>query len=249
MANIADLAGKFIHKAGEAEQYRRFLVYGRNKLGKTTFCASAPNVLIIDPEGGAEASASGCDVWTITKWEDIENIRKFLRTDEAKTKYEWVAFDGLTRIQSMALTFAMKQGEERELDRIPGMVQQRDYGKAGELIKQLLWQLQALPYNVIYTAQERVEEAGAFDEDESDCGPTRRVPDLPKGARSAVNSIVDVIGRLYIAKSEKDGKTIRQRRLFIGPHPDLDTGCRTTVKAPKSIAKPTTETLINALTK
>lgn len=247
MADISELAAKFIHTAGESEQHHRILVYGRNKVGKTSFCASAGNVLIIDPEGGAEASAHGHDVWTITQWTDIEDVRKFLRTSEAQSKYGWVAFDGLTRIQAMALSFAMKQSEERELDRIPGLVQQRDYGKAGELVKGLLWQLQALPYNVIYTAQERMEEAGSFD-DESDGGPVRRVPDLPKGARSAVNSIVDVIGRIYIARTEKDdGKVVRQRRLYIGPHTDLDTGCRSVGKVPKSIANPTVDKLLNTI--
>lgn len=248
MATIQEIAERYIHTAGSAEAHRRILVYGRNKVGKTTFCASAPDVLIIDPEGGAEASAHGRDVWTIGQWSDIEDVRKYLRTSDAQGKYKWVAFDGLTRIQAMALSFVMKQQEERELDRIPGMVQQRDYGKAGELVKGLLWQLQGLPYNVIYTAQERVEEAGSFDEEE-DGGPIRRVPDLPRGARSSVNSIVDVIGRLYISRRETgEGKIVRQRRLYIGPHTDLDTGCRSVSKVPKSIANPTIEKLISTLT-
>src|SRR5690349_22812622 len=83
-----------------AERKPRILVYSRNKKGKTRFGATAPNVLVLDPEHGtAEESRIDPDVWPITTWEDMDDVYKFLR--EGKHNYEWVVVDGLTRTANM----------------------------------------------------------------------------------------------------------------------------------------------------
>ena len=155
----------------------------------------------------------------------------------------------------MALRFVMKMQEQRDLDRIPGMVQQRDYGKSGELMKGMLWNLHTLPLGVVYTAQERMESAGAFaddDEDIEDPG-VRFVPDLPRGVRSSVNAIVDVIGRIYTVKVEgvspTTGKEIKgvQRRLWLAPSESFDTGARSRVQLPDYIKGPTVPKLLTAI--
>jgi hypothetical protein len=122
----------------------------------------------------------------------------------------------------------MRVEEERSLDRQPGFVQQKDYGKANELLRQMMTNFHALPQGVIYTAQERMLVEGEFaDEDEEVENPSvQYVPDLPKGIRSEANAIVDVIGRLYIVQVEKGDKKVAQRRLWIGPSEVYDTGYR-----------------------
>lgn len=236
------------------ERKPRILVYARNKKGKTRFCATAGKVLIVDPEEGTiEESKLDPDVWPVQTWEDMDDVYKFLR--EGKHEYEWVAIDGLSRIANMALRYVMFQAEQRDLDRRPGQVGKQDYGKAGELIKGMLYNLHNLPLGVIFTAQERIMDAipsGDEDEDSEDAA-MMYVPDLPKGVRGAVNSIVDVIGRLYTVKTTikakaPDGKIVErenviQRRLWIEPHVSYDTGYRSAHTLPSYIKNPTVEKL------
>lgn len=242
------LAAKNIRKPGTKP--KRILVYGRNKKGKTNFGASAPKTLILDPEFGAEELDDTKDIWPITKWEDMNDAFKFLRFGEHD--YEWVCVDGLTRINNMALRYIMGQQEERDLDRIPGQVQQRDYGKSGELMKGTLFNFHALNMGVVFTAQERQEDPGEFDSEDEDSEPAaaRFVPDLPKGVRSSVNSIVNVIGRIYTVKivnPRNEEQMIVQRRLHIGPTEAFDTGVRSKHVLPDYIKNPTVPKLVELM--
>jgi hypothetical protein len=242
----------------EKEKFPRLLVYGRNKKGKTTFCSSASNVLIIDPEEGTKyLTKTDPHVWRINKWEEMDEVEKFLRL--GKHDYQWVALDPMTRIHNMALRWVMNQANERSLDSRPVMVDKRFHGQAGEMTKQLLWNFHSLPMGVIYTAQERIEAAIGMDDDEdADDAATSFVPDLPKGARNAVNSIVDVIGRIYVVKTDVkfrnpttkqvEEKTVLQRRLWLEPHPAYDTGYRSEyVNLPQYLKNPTVPKLLELI--
>jgi len=238
------LGAKHIRKPGDKP--KRFLFYSRNKKGKTTLGASAPKTLVLDPERGAEELPENVDLWPIDRWEDMNDAFKFLRF--GNHDYEWVNVDGLTRVNNMALRYVMNQQEERDLDRIPGQVQQRDYGKSGELMKGMLFNFHTLPMGVVYTAQERQEIAGEFDSEDEDSeqAEARFVPDLPKGVRSSVNAIVDCIGRLYTVKIEhpKTQLMVVQRRLHIGPSEAFDTGIRSKHPMPDMIKNPTVPKLV-----
>ena len=252
VAKYRKIAASKIHKPGQRPDQKRILIYGRNKKGKSFFSATAPNVLMIDPEGGNdELSKLNPDIWTISSWEDLNDVFKFLQSGEHE--YEWVVFDGMTRIANMALRFVMKEHEERSLERIPGMVQQRDYGKAGELVKGLLYNMQSLPLGIIYTTQERQESPGDFGEEDADVEEvsSRFVPDLPKGVRSAINGIVDVIGRIYTVRTEviRNGKEIEylQRRLWIAPTEAYDTGYRSSHRLPDYVKNPTVGKIVSLI--
>lgn len=242
----------------KAERKPRILVYSRNKKGKTHFCAAAGKgrVLVIDPEEGtSEETKLDPDTWHVSSWEELDDVYKFLR--EGKHDYEWVAVDGLTRIANMSLRWVMFQAEQRDLDRRPGQVGKQDYGKSGEAVKAMLYNFHNLPMGVIFTAQERIMDAvpsGDEDEDSEDAS-VMYVPDLPKGVRGAVNSIVDVIGRLYTVKTSvklKAGdkvveKEVIQRRLWIEPHVSYDTGYRSAHVLPPFLKNPTPEKLTTLL--
>lgn len=251
--DYAAIAASKVRKPGEKPP--RILVYGRNKKGKTTFGASAPRVLIIDPEEGTDYVNGDPDVWPVAEWKDMEDVFQYLKTKDAQDKYDWVHVDGLTRITNMALRFVMNQAEERDLDRQPGMVQLKDYGKSGELVKGMLFNFHNLPFGIVYTAQERQESGGSFgseDEDAEDAD-VRYVPDLPKGVRSSVNAIVDVIGRIYVVKVDattKSGKdvTVAQRRLWVGQAESQDTGYRSKFALPDTIKNPTVPKLTEMMT-
>lgn len=250
-ADYAAIARSKIRDPGEGE-FRRWLVYGRYKVGKTTMASTAPNMLIIDPENGTKEVPTGkAMVWPTSQWSDYDQVFKALQTGELTNKngekFEWVCLDNMTRVANMALRYVMKMGEERDLDRIPGLVQKQDYGKAGELLKGLLWNLHTLPMNVLYTAGDRVDSGVAWGESEDEDAEeveVKFVPDLPKGARASLNQIVDVIGRLYTVKvtgTNKAGKEVsgRQRRLWIAPSDKYDTGYRSQHRLPEYLKGPT----------
>ena len=229
------------------DRKKRILVYGRNKKGKSWFGANVPRVLVADPDLNAdELKKLNPDVWPIEKWEDMADFIKYCYTAEARAKYDWITIDGCSRLSNMAVRYSMKLEEERDLDRIPGTIDRRIYGSAGELMKGLFFNLNALPYGVIYTAQER-QEAGNDDSDDADDEIIRYVPDLPKGARSALMSMVTCITRIYTVKIEKDDKKHVVRRLWLSPDDAFDTGYRSEHVLPDYLTKPSLERLLEML--
>lgn len=247
------IAASKIKRPGDSTRKPRVLVYARNKKGKTRFCASAgqDDVLILDPEEGTEGMTKlNPHVWPINSWQDFDDAYQYCKT--GKHNYKWVAVDGLTRLSNMSLRFVMRLGEERDLTRTPGLVQKQDYGKAGELLKGMMWNFHTLDMGVIYTAQERVMEVENDpdqDDEDAEAASVMYVPDLPKGARSAVNSIVDVIGRLYTVRLDhpKTGLKVVQRRLWLAPHVAYDTGYRSDYLMPDYVKGPTVPKIVQLL--
>lgn len=250
----------------------RYLVYGRNKKGKTRFCATAPDVLICDPEDGTVAETKlDPDVWPITEWADLDEVyhavKGGLKSPKTGRPVKWVALDGMTRMLSMAIDFVSKQQAERDLTRHPNQVDQRTYGQANKMIESMLHNFHSLRnVGLIITAQERVVEIENMEDlgEDDDATPAsyQYVPDLTRGARAPLNQVVDVIGRIYVVRGDfetskivvKDGKRVRvkgtaksQRRLFVAPHEMYDTGYRSGFTLPDYIKEPTVTSLGRAL--
>lgn len=250
--DYAKIAASKMHRPADIKRMPRFLIYSRNKKGKTHFSISAgPEVtLVLDPEAGTdEMKSKNPHVWPIGKWEDIDDAYEFLRHINQcqicpdKHAFRWVSVDGLTKIANFSLKYVMRMEEEKSLTRQPGMVQTRDYGKSGELMKEMLTKFHNLPLGIIFTAQERQVEAFDSEEDDDyDDIPASYVADLPKGVRGAANSIVDVIGRLYVVKTGEDTK---ERRLWLGDSARYDTGYRSDFVLPDYIRNPTIPRLVS----
>lgn len=126
------------------------------------------------------------------------------------------------------------------------MVHKQDYGKANELMKQMILNFQSLKMHVYYTSQEKMmTEGGSFDDDDdSDNSDAYYVPALPDGVRGFMNSQAEVIGRLYVVKVEGKNGPVKQRRLQIGLHEKYDTGFRSDFVLPDMIKRPTLPTLV-----
>jgi hypothetical protein len=242
-------ASKITSPQAEGMLRPRIVVYARNKKGKTRFCSTPGKgkVLIVDPEQGTKAMKKlNPDVWPIEKWEELNDLYNYLKSGQHT--YEWVALDGMTKIHQFALHYVMHLAEERSLDNQPVLVQKQHYGQAGQLTSDLINRFHNLPMGVIYTAQERVDDPGAFNDEDDDVEEitARLVPGLPKGARESLNQIADVIGRLYVVKIDhpsEDGK-ILQRRLWVEPSTSLDTGYRSDYVLPTFIKNPTVPKLM-----
>lgn len=259
---IAEMA-KVATRARDIPLYPKMLIYARKKQGKTTFGLSAgvENTLVIDPEiGAAYKRVSNPHIVPINKWEDMQMVYGALRSGKVSPKalgigkseepYTWILIDGLTRINNFALKFVMKVSEEKDLDRQPGFVQQRDYGKSGELMKNMLTQMHALKLGVIYTAQEKLKPInGGFDDDDADAEEAdyMLIPEIPDAVRGSVNSLVDVIGRLYVVRTEVKGELRAIRRLRVGVHEKFDTGFRSEYKLPDIIKNPSIPKLVQLM--
>lgn len=255
------IAKQKVTRPRDTQPKPKLLIYGRNKKGKSTFSLSAgiENTLAIDPEKGTDTMREKNPYrWPLEKWEDMQECWGALRTGklcpamfggESEEPFTWVTVDGLTKINNMALRYIMSQAEQRDLDRKPGMVDRRDYNKSGELMKSMMQNFQTLDMGVVFTAQERMMSMDAGDSDDDD-ETTYFVPDLPAGVRGAVNSIVDVIGRIYVVRIEdpKDPEKMKaQRRLQIGPHERYDTGYRSDFVLPDMLKYPTIPKLLKLM--
>lgn len=251
----------------------RYLVYGRNKKGKTRFCATAPDVLICDPEDGTIAEKKlDPDVWHITQWTDLDDVYHFIKGGGKSPKsgqpYKWVALDGMTKMLAMAVDFIQSQLGDVDLTKKPTEQDQRRlYGRANKLIQGMLHNFHSLrQVGLIFTASERVVEIENMEDlgDDPDASPSSfmYVPDLSPGARAPLNQVVDLIGRIYVVRGEftrkvrvrSEGKIVTkeltssiQRRLFVAPHEMYDTGYRSGFELPDYITNPTVTSVGKAL--
>jgi hypothetical protein len=62
-----------------------------------------------------------------------------------------------------------------------------------------------------------------------------------------VNSLVDVIGRLYVVRTEVGGKQKAVRRLQVGTHERYDTGYRSDYELPEVVRNPTVGKLVKLM--
>lgn len=258
------IARRRVTRPSKQESYRRVLIYARNKKGKSRFGLSGGvgSTLVIDPEHGTDTmKALDPYVWHVAKWTELQEVWGFLRMGGCSPKdldlgpetepFSIVSVDGTTRMNNMALKYIMGLAEKTDLTRKPGIVQRPDYNKSGELMKQMMLNLHTLPMHVIYTAQERIVVSEDSD-DETEEAKTFYVPNLPQGVRGELNSIVDVIGRLYTATVtlKKPGggtQEKKQRRLFVGLHEAYDTGYRSDFVLPDIVKNPTFPKLTNLM--
>lgn len=259
--DYAKIAAAKIRTPSQVSRQPRILAYSRNKKGKTHFGATAPDVLILDPEGGTDRmTKSNPNVWPIDVWDDMEEVVGYLRTKAAQDKYKWVSVDGLTAITNKSLRWVMGQAEMRDLDRKPNQVGKQDYGRSGKMMEELLYSLHSMPYGFVFTAQERqIETASGDDDEDAEESQIAYVPDLPKGVRGNINSIVDVIGRIYTvrttvkARDPKDPRKIIERenqlvrRMWLEPHIMYDTGYRSEFVLPPYLQNPTVPKLVHLI--
>jgi len=141
--------------------------------------------------------------------------------------FQSVAVDGVTGLQTMAIRYVLDDDAERDASRDPNMPSKQTWGKANELLKDLITKYRNLPLNVCFTALERSREIGEDEDEES-----RIVigPAVSPGVASHLEGAVGTIGRLtarevVVKKGNKQLRVVR-RSLFVGTSERIIAGDR-----------------------
>lgn len=149
-----------IEKASADVPSTNLLVYADSGAGKTVFAGSDDRVLFIAPEDTGLMSTvrqgSKADKIRIRDWKDFKEAYEYLyeNQDEIASKYDWIAIDSLTELQSMVLRnlVDLNRDERIRKDQDPDVPQIQDYQKLYILIERYVLAFNDLPINCIYTS-------------------------------------------------------------------------------------------------
>lgn len=221
ISKISKKVEKKIVKASELFEPVKILVYARPKTGKTRLAASAPNVLLVDiNERGTKSTRKDYDpnVYPVQFWTELDEVYWYLK--EGSHKYDSVAVDGVTGLQTLAMNFVLGEAAALDATRDPDMPSRQAWGKVGQLMKTQITNFRNLDMNVIFTALVRVNRTGDGDEDDSDVEEISMGPAVSPSVSGHLEAAVDIIGyltkRQVVVKKKGGGrKKVTRRRLIL----------------------------------
>jgi len=231
LAKIKTRVEKKIKRASQYPMNLSVVVYARPKTGKTRFCASAPDVLIIDcDEKGTDSTRDDLDPLTIriSTWSEINDIYWYLQSGDHP--YKSVAIDTVSGLQTLCMNWILGDEAARDTSRDPDQPSQRLYQKRTQLMTNVITNFRNLPMNVIFTAHTRTKEQGEGEDEII----TITGPNLAPATQTHLLASVGLIGYMHkrevVVKTKKDGKTKRKKvtrtRMLIGPSERFETGVR-----------------------
>lgn len=220
---------KQIKRASDLPLNLSMVVYARPKTGKTRFCATAPDVLIIDvDEEGTDSTRDDTNPYTarVRTWSEIIELYWFLQSGDHK--YKSVAIDTVSAMQTLAMNFVLGDEVARDASRDPDQPSQRVYQKVSQLMKTQITNFRNLPMNVIFTAHTRTREQGEGEEDITYITG----PNIQPAVSSHLLGAVGLIG--YMTKREvrvrvkgtNKKKRVKRVSMLIGPSDRFETGVR-----------------------
>lgn len=193
-----------------------YVIYGRPKVGKTTFALSEANMketAIINADDGLV----GIDTTGATIINDMSSasLNKDVLSPAFLKKHKRIVLDTATSLYDLMLSEA-NGGKSPTL---------QSRGVVNNAFTTLVRTLKSPDREVIVLAQERLVAPTEdwYSEDDEEEQVASVSVDLPKGAASSLVTLSDVIGRLYIAR--KEDRTVR--RLWLTPTPGIVAGART----------------------
>lgn len=177
------------------------LLYGKPKVGKTSFAAQCPNNLIFSFEKGVNF-LPGVYAADVPKWTDFKALLKQLDKEEVKQKFHTVTIDTVSIAWNLCEQYICSQNNVRALGDIP-------WGKGYALLKDefsnALRQISMMGYGIILITHAKIAVKKTDDDDTVEYIS----PNIPERAQDIVNALVDIIG--YIdAQFEDDGVTSRR---------------------------------------
>lgn len=222
---------KKIHRASEFPVNLAVVVYARPKTGKTRFCATAPDVLIIDcDEKGTDSTRDDLDPKAIRveRWSEINDIYWYLQSGDHNFKS--VAIDTVSGLQTLAMNFVLGDEAARDASKDPDQPSQRIYQKVTQLMKTQITNFRNLPMNVIFTAHTRTRETGEGEDELVQVTGPNLSPATQSHLLGAVGLIGYMTHREVVVKRTVNGavkkRKVRRVRMLIGPSDRFETGVR-----------------------
>lgn len=206
--------------------YAKVCIYARNGGGKTRLAGSAPKCIILDCNEEGDRSIKGVKgvrVFPALNWERVGAFYWYLKS--GNHPFESVAIDTVTGLNVLALDFVMNEAEERDPTRERAQADKRTWGRAGNLMRGMVYAYRNLPMHVIFCAQER----RIRDQDTEEL--LEVTVDLPNSSRGAVMDSVGILGRMTPreVRVKRGGKIHKEWRdhLYLAPHEIIQTKDRT----------------------
>lgn len=197
------------------------LVYGPPGVGKTVFCASAPNPLIIDVEHGTRSllnhpELSSVPVLQVTGIQDITDVFSAFKAGEFPD-IETIVIDSMSEYQKRHMDEHLKRAASKDRNRNPYLPHIADYKENTEYLRRLVIEFRDLEKNLLLTAHDYE------DKDESSGSLFYRPAVTPKLAET-LEGIMDFMG-FYDLEYKKEGEKAK-RVLHLAPTRRIRAKCR-----------------------
>ena len=203
-----DLSGKFV------------LLAGKPKVGKTEFCASAPDCLILAFEMGTNAIPNAM-VQPIRTWSDFKLVVRQLGTDAARAKYKTIAIDTIAIAHELCEKHICTIHGVKAIGDIPYGAGYKEWSNEFDAT---LREITLLGYGMLMTCHLKERTSG----DEGSI--ISYTPQLSDRCMLSVNSLVDIIGVII---EEWDTPTHSTRYLLTKSTQSIQAGSRFKYLAPK----------------
>jgi hypothetical protein len=183
-----DLKGKYI------------AIYGREKVGKSTFGARLPRALFCNFEVGTNF-ISGVRAQNITTWSDFKLVLRQLGQPKAHEVYDTVVIDTVGQAYTLCEEFICAQAGVQKLGDIPYGA---GYASCKKEFESALRKITMLGFGVCCICHSEVKK---------EAGPNDTVvevvsPAMPSRAADVVNRLVDIIAYIDVSYDE-NGQAVR----------------------------------------
>lgn len=184
-----DLKGKYI------------AIYGREKVGKTTFGARLPRALFCNFEVGTNF-ISGVKAQNIAKWSDFKLVLRQLDMPKAHDFYDTVVIDTIGQAYTLCEEYICAQAGVQKLGDIPYGA---GYASCKKEFEGALRKITMGGYGICCICHSEVKK---------EAGPNDTVvevvsPAMPSRAADVVNRLVDIIAYIDVSYDE-NGNAVRQ---------------------------------------
>ena len=217
-----DLKGKYI------------CIYGREKVGKTTFGSKLPKSLFCNFEIGTNFIA-GIRAVNISKWSEFKLVLRQLEKPEAKQMYDTIVIDTISEAYSACETFTCAQAGVQKLGDVP---YGRLYADCKKEFESALRKITMLGYGICCICHSEIKKLPGKD----DTVIEAVAPAMPSRAADVVNRLVDIIAYIDL-QYDAEGNAVR--RFITRETPTIKAGNRLPYLEP--IIPFSYESLVNAI--